>query len=64
MADYKRIRDKTDRTAAAVADLMEAERRAREQKTARLRALRLAKEAVESAPKQGSRGHAKTPKKP
>jgi hypothetical protein len=58
MADYKAIRQKAERTTTAAAELMEAERQAREQKTARLRALRLAKEAVEkSRSKPGRSGH-------
>lgn len=47
MPTYKHIKEKAERTDAAAADLIAAERRAREEKTARLRRLRLAKETGE-----------------
>jgi hypothetical protein len=54
MPDHKTVRDKAERTNAAAAELIEAERLAREQKTVRLRALRLARGTVEkSRPKTG-----------
>ena len=41
MPDYKSTREKAERTAAVAAEVINAERQAREMKTARLRALRL-----------------------
>ena len=53
----QQLTEKAERTAAAASAVIKAERLAREQKTARLRALRLAKEAVEkSRPEQGRAG--------
>lgn len=50
-------RDKADRIAAAAAEVIEAERIARQQKTARLRALRIARDVVDKArPKRGKPG--------
>lgn len=57
MPTLKDIREKMDRTAAVAAERIDAERLARETKTARLRALRLAKETLEkSRPKHGRSG--------
>jgi hypothetical protein len=57
MPDYKSARDKAERTDAAAAELIEAERLLREQKTKRLKALRLAKQIVDKArPKTGRTG--------
>jgi hypothetical protein len=49
MPTFKALEEKSKRTDQAAAALLEQERRAREQKTARLRTLRLAKETVEKA---------------
>ena len=49
MPNSRNAKDKAERTASAAAAEIEAERLAREKKTAKLRALRLAREAVEKA---------------
>jgi hypothetical protein len=57
MPTLEGIRKKAERTAAAAAELIETERRVREEKTKRLKALRLAKERVEkSRPRTGRTG--------
>jgi hypothetical protein len=57
MPDYKSARDKAERTNAAASEAIEVERLAREKKTAKLRALRIARESVEkSRPKTGRSG--------
>jgi hypothetical protein len=47
MADYRSIREKAERTSVAAAELIRAERQARDEKTERLRKLRLARQVPE-----------------
>jgi hypothetical protein len=57
MPEFKHPKDKMERTSATAAAVTEAERLAREKKTAKLRALRLAKEVTEkSRPLRGRPG--------
>jgi hypothetical protein len=56
MPTLKVLADKAERTSAAAAAAIENERLARETKTARLRELRLAKEAAEKSSAQGRSG--------
>ena len=62
MPNYKSTIEKHERTSAVAASVIETERLARQQKTERLRALRLAKETVEKVrpkrnkPVTGKRG--------
>jgi len=55
MPTYESIREKAERTNAAAAELIEAERMAREEKTRRLRALRLAEQTVDKSRSKAGR---------